>query len=112
MPQVDLSYSADIALDAPALLAAIEAEILRLDPTAGDSKGRAQRVKEYHHSHVFLTVQLLPKPHRDDAYSQRLLRALDTLVALHLTQSCALSIRLAYSLSPYVTREFVPEAEG
>lgn len=108
MPQVDLDYSADIALDAPALLAAIEAEILRQDPTAGDSKGRAQRVEEFHHSHVFLTVQLLPKPHRDDAYSQRMLGALDTLLAGHLTQSCAVSIRLAYSLAPYVTRHFTP----
>lgn len=108
MPQADLKYSADLDLDGKTLLAAIEAEIDALDQSAGTCKGRAERVEEFHHSHVFLTVQLLPKPHRDEAYSQRLLVALDALLARHLTQPCAISVRLAYSLVPYSSRVLVP----
>ena len=69
MPHAEMKYSSDLELDSAAILAEIEAIILRHDSGAGACKGRAYPTDEYHHSHVTVSVSLLVKPHRDDAFS-------------------------------------------
>ena len=59
MPQADLYYSQDLALDAPALLRDFETIINDHDPSYRACIGRAFPVAETHHRHVLLQVALL-----------------------------------------------------
>lgn len=103
MPHVDVRHSADLAVD-PRLFDWIEAEILRHDPGAGDSKGRAYPAAVFHHTHCHVAVSLLPKPHRDEAFTQALLAALDGGIPRFLGGPCAFSLDLTYSGAAYITR--------
>ncbi|MBU2992759.1 hypothetical protein Q4555_03865 [Octadecabacter sp. 1_MG-2023] len=103
MPQADLKYSVDMKIDAAALLAAIETEISDFDSGAGDCKGRAYPAAEFNHTHVFLTVRVLDKPHRDAAFMQALLEKLTSVVDQHIEQSCSRSVELAFLPKTYAT---------
>lgn len=101
MPQADLKYSADLEFDAVALLARVETTLREIDPTAGSCKGRALPLAQTHHQHLLLTVQLLPKPHRDKAYSDRVLQALTALLQEHGPAQGHASVLLEYTLVHY-----------
>ncbi len=81
MPQADMYYSAELALDARAILAQVEAVIAAHDDTSGACKGRAHRITDSHHTHVLLRLKMLNKPHRDDAFMQALLEKLQAALA-------------------------------
>lgn len=100
MPHAELKYSSDLAIDAEAILAEIEAAILEHDDGAGACKGRAYPAAQYHHSHVAASVTLLAKPHRDAAFSNALLADLESRIRARLTVSCAVSVELGY-FSPF-----------
>lgn len=106
MPQADLHYTNDIPLDAPRVLADIERTIAAQDAQAGDCKGRAHRLDAFHHSHVLLTVAVLKKPHRDDAFMAALLDAITAVLDGHLTQNCARSVELRFLSAHYRTGTF------
>jgi len=102
MPQADLSYSATLDLDAAAMLAAIEAVIRQHDDSAGQCKGRAHPLAQTHHTHALLRVRMLRKPHRDDAFMQGLLAALQTALREVVPAPCILGIELGF-LEPHYT---------
>ena len=108
MPHAEIKYSSDLQLDSAAILAAIEAIILRHDSGAGACKGRAYPTSEFHHSHVTVSVSLLVKPHRDAEFSAALLSALEKAVSAMLPRPCEFSFGLQYSTPHYVTRRLEP----
>lgn len=108
MPHAEVKYSDDLSLDTPAMLAEIEAIILRHDAGAGACKGRAYPTSEYHHSHVTITVNLLVKPHRDEAFSTALLTDLEQRISAMIPQACEFSFGLQYASPYYVTRRHSP----
>lgn len=108
MPHAEIKYSDDLALDSRAILAEIEAIILRHDAGAGACKGRAYPTTEYHHRHVTIAVNLLVKPHRDEAFSNALLRDLEQSVSAMIPTPCEFSFGLQYSSPFYVTKKHVP----
>ncbi|WP_264211063.1 hypothetical protein [Leisingera thetidis] len=103
MPHAELKYSSDLEIDAAAILAEIEAVILEHDSGAGACKGRAYPAGQYHHSHITVSVALLTKPHRDEAFSRALLASLESRIKARLTQACVFSLGLSYSTPFYVT---------
>ncbi|AKS45495.1 hypothetical protein SAMN05444287_0591 [Octadecabacter temperatus] len=105
MPQADLKYSSDMDIDAEGLLAEIEAVIGDFDSGAGKCKGRAYPAASYQHSHVFLTVQVLEKPHRDDVFMQTLLEKLTNTVDKHIKQACSRSVSVDFLPKYYATGE-------
>ncbi len=108
MPHAELKYSADLDIDATAILAAIEQVILEHDPGAGACKGRAYPTQQWHHSHVTISVALLTKPHRNEAFSQALLTALEHRVKARISVPCEFSLGLTYSTPFYVTNRHEP----
>jgi len=97
MPQADLCYSSQIPLDAPTVLATIEAVISAHDGGAGQCKGRAYPLEQTHHTHVQLKLRLLNKPHRDDAFMQALLEALETALRPLIPTPCIFGIEVGFS---------------
>jgi len=100
MPQADLSYSATLPLDAAAILATIEQTIAAYDDSAGACKGRGYPLTDTHHTHVLLRLRMLRKPHRDDAFMQGLLAALQTALKPLVPVPCILGIELGF-LEPH-----------
>ncbi|KIC16500.1 MULTISPECIES: hypothetical protein [unclassified Leisingera] len=103
MPHAELKFSSDLDLDAEAILAEIEAVILEHDGGAGACKGRAYPTDRYHHTHITVSVALLTKPHRDEAFSKALLADLESRIKARLLQPCEFSLGLSYSTPFYVT---------
>lgn len=106
MPHADLKYSADLDLDPKAILQTIEAVIGEYDAGAGQCKGRAYPAEVFHHSHVLVEVSVLPKPHRDEAFMNALMSALEKAVEAHLSAPCAFSLAVSFSSETYVTNQF------
>ncbi|UWQ50422.1 hypothetical protein K3722_02920 [Leisingera caerulea] len=103
MPHAELKYSSDLEIDAPSILAAIEAVILEHDAGAGACKGRAYPTDQFHHTHIAISVALLSKPHRDETFSRALLADLESRIKAQLRQPCEFSLGLSYSTPFYLT---------
>ncbi|WP_299591872.1 hypothetical protein [uncultured Tateyamaria sp.] len=103
MPHCELSYSGDLNIDANAILADIEACILRHDDGAGETKGRAYPAPAFHHTHLKASVALLAKPHRNAPFTAALQKDLVDLIAVYLPRPCWLSVDIAYSSQTYHT---------
>ncbi|MCR9125266.1 MAG: hypothetical protein NXH82_03975 [Rhodobacteraceae bacterium] len=106
MPHAELKYSADLTIDPQAILAEIEAVIARHDPGAGACKGRAHAAPVWNHSHILVQVVMLAKPHRDAAFTETLIGALEQAVKARLTQPCFFSLSLDFNGPGYVTNRF------
>ncbi|WP_299692867.1 hypothetical protein [uncultured Tateyamaria sp.] len=85
------------------MLARVEAVILRHDPGAGETKGRAYPASVFHHTHLKVTVSLLSKPHRGAAFVAALQDALRTDLGRDLPRPCWLSIDITFSTPNYHT---------
>lgn len=109
MPHAELKYSADLQLDARAILAAIETSILTHDPDSGACKGRAYPTDQFHHSHLLVSISMLTKPHRNKAFSTALISDLEAVLKGYLKQGCFFSLSLTFSDDLYITNEFTPE---
>jgi len=94
MPHAEIKYSTDLTIDPTAILAAIESVILNHDSGAGDCKGRGYPTSHFHHSHVHISVALLAKPHRDEAFFKALLSKLETRVKEMIPEQCYISLEL------------------
>ena len=101
MPQADLKYSADLGLDAPALMADIQALIARYDSGAGQCKARAYPAEVFQHSHFVLELAILRKAHRDQAFRDALLDDLAQLVDGYLPSGTERAIELRFSGDDY-----------
>ncbi len=105
MPHCELHYSDNLNLDAEAILARVESVINAHDPDAHECKGRAYPTKIYHRPHLKVTVSLLTKAHRDDAFTKALMADLERQIKSELQQSCYFSLLVEYSPAYYVTNE-------
>ncbi|MEM9243258.1 MAG: hypothetical protein AAGA27_04275 [Pseudomonadota bacterium] len=103
MPHVELKYSSDLAINADELFACIEATINSLDASAGICKSRAYPADQYRSSHIMINVWLLRKPHRDDAFTQLLLKKIVTAIKPKLPQASFVSLQLYYRDDNYLT---------
>ena len=103
MPHADLKYSADIGLDAPAILARIEAVIQSHDAGAGECKGRAFPAEQFHHSHVLVDISMLPKPHRDPDFMHALSADLEQGIKAMIPVRCFFSLNIGFSGAIYTT---------
>ncbi|MDH2325301.1 hypothetical protein QCN27_00315 [Cereibacter sp. SYSU M97828] len=99
MPQADLFFTKDRHVP-QSVLAEIEATIAAHDTAAGVCKGRLHPV-DGHHSHVFLRLSLLPKPHRDDAYAAELGKKLAEVIRPHVAAPSALAVNISFDLVHY-----------
>ncbi len=106
MPQIELKYSDDITLDTEAIFSAIEHTINGKDSTAGVCKSRAFPVKECRHSHLYISVMLLKKPHRDGAFMQSLAEVLKAEIMPLLIQNCYFSLSVDFISDYYITEYF------
>jgi hypothetical protein len=107
MPHAELKHSSDLDFDAQAIFAAIEDTINARDPNAGECKCRAYPTDVYHHTHILISVSLLPKNHRDEAFTAALIRDLQAVIKAQLKQTCYFSLLVEYSLKTYVTNQHV-----
>ena len=105
MPHAELKHSSDLDFDAQAIFKTIEDTINDHDSGSGECKCRAYPSDSFHHSHLLVEVSLLPKPHRDEAFTAALLADLEQAIKAHLKQRCYFSLLVAYSLKSYVTNE-------
>lgn len=112
MPHAELKYSSDLKIDATAILDVIEATILRHDDASGECKGRAFPASTYKYSHLLVSISMLSKPHRDEAFTGALMEDLETTIKTCLGQRCFFSLSLDYSNKSYVTNEHVPTNVG
>lgn len=103
MPHCELSYSSDLTIDPSAVLAEVEACILRHDGGSGETKGRAYPAPIFLHTHLKATVSLLTKPHRDVAFTAALQKDLVELISKHLPRPCWLSVDITFSSQTYHT---------
>lgn len=101
MPQADLHYTADLTPDACAVLSRIEEVIHAFDDHAGTCKGRAQRVEDFHHSHMLLRLSMLPKDHRDATYAAELSERLVDLLAKSARGSFVANVQIRFDLEHY-----------
>jgi hypothetical protein len=105
MPHAELKYSADLEIDAQAIFKTIEDTINEHDAGSGQCKCRAYPSAEFHHTHILISISMLPKPHRDDAFTEALINDLETKIKSRLEQNFFFSLLLEYSLKTYVTNE-------
>ncbi len=108
MPQVDLKYSNNLQLDTTLIFKTIEATIAKLDSAAGACKCRGYSTSEYLHSHLFITIALLQKSHRDDTFIKNLLAELEKALVPILPSSCNYAINFNFLNAHYVTSISVP----
>lgn len=103
MPQAELKFSSDLALNAKDFLVEVEATILAHDRGAGPCKGRGFAIEQYHHTHALLDVLVLDKPHRDDAFMTDLTEKLTALLDAQLPCGCARAVSVGFLPRHYVT---------
>jgi hypothetical protein len=108
MPHADLKYSNDLKIDPTSILRDIEQVIQSVDPSSGLCKGRAYPAAVFHQTHILVNISLLPKPHRDNAFTQNLLELLERQIKSHLTQACQFSLGITYTDQGYITGAFTP----
>lgn len=110
MPHAELNFSNDLNIEAKVLLADIEALILKHDSGSGACKGRAYATDTFHHTHIMLDLAMLKKPHRDQAFSDALITALETLIKSRLNVRAYVSVALRFMDGNYYTGTFDPNA--
>lgn len=111
MPHAEIKYSTDLAIDPSAILAEIETVLKQHDDGVGSCKGRGYPTDHYHHSHITVSVSILVKPHRDEAYCQDLLAKLEKSIKALIPVPCAFSLGLDFLTPFYATNLHQPEAE-
>ena len=103
MPHAEIKYSADMTLDTQSMMALIETTIANHDSGAGAVKGRAYKVTDFQHTHVIVTVTLLPKAHRTEEFMTPLLADLSAGLKAIVDQPCGFSLELMFNGPYYVT---------
>lgn len=103
MPQADLYFSADQTLPPVETLQAIQTVISGFDTASGLCKGRAHPVADYLNSHVFLSLSMLPKPHRDEAFARELGGRLAEALKAVASADCTINVQIRFDLIHYTT---------
>ena len=103
MPHVEIKYSDNLEFSSKDMFDEIEGIINLRDASAGVCKSRAYPCSEYKHTHIFITVSLLTKPHRDELFTKELSTELEQAIKRHLKQSLYFSLNIEYSGAYYTT---------
>ena len=103
MPQVEIKYSDDLKLDTNFLFDLIEKTINTKDPTSGQCKSRAYPAPSYKYTHVFISVSMMKKPHRDQIFTESLVKNLEMGMKKFIPKQAHFSLTLNYNLENYVT---------
>lgn len=103
MPHAEIKYSGDLNLPLQEIFTAIEETIRQVDTSSGECKCRAYKSDDHKYPHVLISLTLLTKAHRDDAFSDRMMEALESAVKALISQSCYFSMTLDYSGRNYRT---------
>lgn len=111
MPHCELHYSDNLEIDAKSLLVEIERVVNEHDPSARECKGRAFPTGIYHRPHLKVTVSMLTRPYRDEAFTQALMADLESCIKAQIAQSCYFSLLVEYSSDYYVTNDHVVEGD-
>lgn len=111
MPQVDIKYSSDLQVDIKKLFQDVENIINELDSSAGVCKSRAYPAMDYLHTHFYLRVALLRKPHRGKIFMEECLKRIKHNIEQTLPSGCYYSIELVFSSEYYVT-SYVDESQN
>lgn len=101
MPQADLFYTDDQNISPVDILREVEEVVLAHDSQAGNCKGRAHKVAEFHHSHILLRLSLLPLAHRGEPFITQLGNALTTAIKAHGHNKCAVNVQINLDLAHY-----------
>ncbi len=103
MPHVDIKYSTDLNLDMKSLFKLVEEIINGHDPASGLVKGRAYPAENYQHTHVLFEISMLTKPHREKAFTEKLMSDLEKQIKAQISQDCMFSLAINYSGPFYLT---------
>lgn len=103
MPQADLFFTADQTIAPVDTLLAIEQVIGAFDSGAGACKGRAHRIADFHHSHILLSLSMLPKDHRDAAFAEELGKRLAATLQPLAKADCAVNVHVRFDLVHYTS---------
>lgn len=107
MPQVELKYTNDLFIEAEMVFSHIETALNDIDSTAKTCKSRAFCMTQYLHSHVYLEMKLLRKPHRDADFMQACLKMLDDLIKPYIPLNTYYSINLEFMGEYYLTDQLL-----
>ena len=83
MPHIEIKYSNNLALPIETLFSDLEKAINVIDSSAGACKSCAYPAAGFLHTHVLVKVCLLQKPHRDEAFTQKIVLALSECIQSH-----------------------------
>ena len=104
MPQVEIRYSSDLSdIHLAELFNKIEQEINLIDDSAGLCKSRAYMSDQFRHSHIFVEILVMNKPHRDQAFMEKLQQKLSQLIIPYVPKNCHYSIKLDFLGQYYLT---------
>ena len=106
MPHVELKCSSDLSVETVKLFEDIEKLINQIDPSSGVCKSRAYPCLDFLHTHLLVSLKMLPKPHRDEAFTRNLTTQLIQLIKEYVNQPCYFSFELIYADAFYVTQEW------
>ena len=107
MPHAEIKYSADLSLDTDLIFDLIERVLNGHDSSSGVCKGRAYPASSFRHTHVLFEINILRKPHRDEAFVQGLVEDLERQLKGVIGQSCYFSLAVDFSPVGYVTNQYL-----
>jgi 5-carboxymethyl-2-hydroxymuconate isomerase len=103
VPHVEIKYSDNLNIDTKAIFNAVESVINKRDSSAGVCKSRAYPCAEYKYSHLLVTISLLTKLHRDEAFTRVLSEEIERVIKAYVKQSLYFSLNIEYSQAYYTT---------
>ena len=106
MPQLDVQYTGDLEIDAKDILGSVETLVKEHDSGTGNVKGRALKVADFHHSSLMLTLSLVKRPHRDDAFMSALAADLSDLLGSKISQPCNVSLTVQFLPQFHVSKDY------
>ena len=106
MPQIDVSYTSDLSIDGVLILKTLQNALKSADSGTGVCKGRVHAIEVFLSSHLHIDVQVLRKPHRDEAFMLDLADALKSAIEPLLKQPCELTLAVRYLPPAYITGHF------
>ena len=97
MPQVEINFSHDINDTIfNTMFHEIEVAINELDSSAGVCKSRAYKAEIYLHTHIYIDVLVMRKPHRDQTFIKTLHNQLLNVIEPHIPENCYYSLNLRF----------------
>ncbi|PKH07194.1 hypothetical protein [Moritella sp. Urea-trap-13] len=111
MLHVEIKYTDNLDIDTDKIFNVVEGIITDSDKSAGECKSRAYPCSQYKYPHMLVTISLLTKPHRDDAFTHKLSNQIEHAIKNNLKQSLYFSLTIEYSPAYYSTNIHLVEGD-